>query len=450
MPVSTFMGLETTLRGILAQQLALDVTGHNIANANTVGYSRQRASLVATDPYTVPGVTRPPQAGQLGTGVDVDQYERVRDAFVDIQLRAQTMLNGANQATQDGLQQVEQAFNEPSDSGLNSLLAKYWSAWQDVSNSPENLATRQALAAAASSLAGGFNQVSQQLSTLQTQTATNVTYTINDVNSIGTQIAALNDAIAKSTVTGDHPNDLLDQRDLLIDKLSELGNVALANGANGAVDVSIGGAALVTGATSATLAEASLTSLTSGKLSALVRLRDTTIPGYQTQLNTIASTLISQTNTAHAAGFDLSGTAGGTFFTGTDAATIGVNSALVTNPALIAASGNGQPGNAAAALAINTLRGTVVIGSATIDQAYSQLVTRIGSDSQEAQRSLDTSSLLASTLQSKRDSVSGVSLDEEMTNMVRFQRGYQASARALSAMDDMLDTLITRTGRVGL
>ena len=450
MPVSTFMGLETTLRGILAQQLALDVTGHNIANANTVGYSRQRASLVATDPYTVPGVTRPPQAGQLGTGVDVDQYERVRDAFVDIQLRAQTMLNGANQATQDGLQQVEQAFNEPSDSGLNSLLAKYWSAWQDVSNSPENLATRQALAAAASSLAGGFNQVSQQLSTLQTQTATNVTYTINDVNSIGTQIAALNDAVAKSTVTGDHPNDLLDQRDLLIDKLSELGNVALANGANGAVDVSIGGAALVTGATSATLAEASLTSLTSGKLSALVRLRDTTIPGYQTQLNTIASTLISQTNTAHAAGFDLSGTAGGTFFTGTDAATIGVNSALVTNPALIAASGNGQPGNAAAALAINTLRGTVVIGSATIDQAYSQLVTRIGSDSQEAQRSLDTSSLLASTLQSKRDSVSGVSLDEEMTNMVRFQRGYQASARALSAMDDMLDTLITRTGRVGL
>jgi flagellar hook-associated protein 1 FlgK len=444
------MGLETTLRGILAQQLALDVTGHNIANANTVGYSRQRASLVATDPYTVPGVTRPPQAGQLGTGVDVDQYERVRDAFVDIQLRAQTMLNGANQATQDGLQQVEQAFNEPSDSGLNSLLAKYWSAWQDVSNSPENLATRQALAAAASSLAGGFNQVSQQLSTLQTQTATNVTYTINDVNSIGTQIAALNDAIAKSTVTGDHPNDLLDQRDLLIDKLSELGNVALANGANGAVDVSIGGAALVTGATSATLAEASLTSLTSGKLSALVRLRDTTIPGYQTQLNTIASTLISQTNTAHAAGFDLSGTAGGTFFTGTDAATIGVNSALVTNPALIAASGNGQPGNAAAALAINTLRGTVVIGSATIDQAYSQLVTRIGSDSQEAQRSLDTSSLLASTLQSKRDSVSGVSLDEEMTNMVRFQRGYQASARALSAMDDMLDTLITWTGRVGL
>ncbi len=450
MPVSTFMGLETTLRGILAQQLALDVTGHNIANANTVGYSRQRASLVATDPYTVPGVTRPPQAGQLGTGVDVAQYERVRDAFIDLQLRAQTMLNGSNLATHDGLQQVEQAFNEPSDSGLNSLLSKYWSAWQDVSNNPENLATRQALAAAASSLAGGFNQVASQLQTVQSQTASNVTYTLNDVNSIGTQIAALNDAIAKSTVTGDHPNDLLDQRDLLIDKLSELGNVTLTNGALGQIDVTIGGAALVTGAASATLTESSLTSLTSGKLNGLITLRDTTIPGYQTKLDTIASTLITSTNTAHAAAFDLSGTAGGTFFTGTSASTIGINSALVTNPALIAASGNGQPGNAAGALAMSALRGSAVIGSATIDAAYSQLVTLVGSDTQESQRSLDTSTLLTSSLQSRRDSVSGVSLDEEMTNMVRFQRGYQASARALSAMDDMLDTLISRTGRVGL
>ena len=170
MPVSTFMGLETTLRGILAQQLALDVTGHNIANANTVGYTRQRASLVATDPYTVPGVTRPPQAGQLGTGVDVDAVRaRARRLHRHPVPRA-VDAERRQRATHDGLQQVQQAFNEPSDSGLNSLLAKYWSAWQDVSNSPENLATRQALAAAASSLAGGFNQVAQQLSTLQSQT----------------------------------------------------------------------------------------------------------------------------------------------------------------------------------------------------------------------------------------------------------------------------------------
>src|SRR5215475_11802099 len=102
MPLSTFMGLETTLRGILAQQAAIDVTGHNIANANTVGYSRQRAVLAPTPSYAVPGTSRPPQAGQLGTGVDVAQYQRVRDDFIDIQLRAQTMLQGGAQATTDG------------------------------------------------------------------------------------------------------------------------------------------------------------------------------------------------------------------------------------------------------------------------------------------------------------------------------------------------------------
>jgi len=450
MPLSTFMGLETTLRGILAQQLAIDVTGHNISNANTVGYSRQRATLTPTDPYTVPGTSRPPQAGQLGTGVDVSQYQRVRDAFIDIQYRAQTMIQGSADATNDGLQQVQQAFHEPGDQGLNSLLQKYWSAWSDVSNAPENMATRQALAQAAGSLATGFNQVSTQLQTVLGQTGQNVTYTINDVNAMGTQIAQLNDAIAKAEVTGDQPNDLLDQRDVLIDNLSSLGNVTVTPTTLGKVDISIGGASLVSGTTSATLAETDMTSLTSGKLQGLIQLRDVTIPGYQAQLDTLASTMISATNTQHAAGFDLTGTAGGAFFTGTDAASIAINPAIMSNPALIAASGNGQPGNADNALAMAALRTQSLVGSSSIDTAYSQLVTKIGSDTQQAQRAADTSSLLVGSLQDRRESVSGVSLDEEMTNLVRFQRGYQASARALTAMDDMLDNLISRTGRVGL
>ncbi len=379
-----------------------------------------------------------------------DTYQRIRDSFVDIQLRAQMMRQGASQATSDGLDQVQAAFNEPSDSGLNSLLQGYWSALQDVSNSPENMATRQALVSAASSLATGFNQVSSQLATVQSQTGLNVTDTINQVNSIGGQIAQLNDAIAKATATGDTPNDLLDKRDVLIDQLSQLGNVTLTDTTLGQVDVSIGGAALVSGATSATLAETDMTSLTSGKLSGLIQLRDTTIPSYQAQLDTLASTLITSTNTQHAAGFDLNGNPGGAFFTGTTAATIGVSAAISANPALFAASGNGTPGNSDNALALAGLRNQALIGAATIDTAYSQLVTKVGSDTQQAHTSLATAELLTNSLQDKRDSVSGVSLDEEMTNLVRYQRGYQASSRAMSAMDDMLDTLISRTGRVGL
>jgi flagellar hook-associated protein 1 len=450
MPLSTFMGLETTLRGILAQQLAIDVTGHNISNANTVGYTRQRAMLTPTESYTVPGTTRPPQAGQLGTGVDVTSYQRVRDSFIDIQYRAQTMRQGSATATQDGLKQVENALSEPSDNGLNSLLQRYWSSWQDVSNNPENLATRQSLAQNAAALADGFNAVSSQIATVQSQTAQSVTYTLDEVNQIGGQIAQLNDAIMKSRVTGDQPNDLLDQRDNLIDRLSQLGNVTVTDTTLGQVDISIGGGALVTGATSATLAESDLTSLTSGKMSGLIKLRDVTIPGYQTQLDTLASTMITASNTQHALGTDLNGNPGGVFFTGTSASTIALNPAVLSSPALIAASANGQPGNAANALLMAGIRNQPLVGSATIDTAYSQLVTRIGSDTRQAQRDMATADLLVGSLDDRRQSVSGVSLDEEMTNLVRFQRGYQASARAMSAMDEMIDQLISRTGRVGL
>lgn len=445
------MGLETNLRGLLAQQQALDVTSHNIANASTPGYSRQVAVLVASPAYAMPGVsTAPAGAGQLGTGVDVASYQRMRDSFLDVQYRAQSMLQGQAQTTEDGLQQVQLAFNEPTDSGISSLLSNYWGAWQNLSNNPEDMGTRQALAQSAASLADGFTSLSSQLTTLQSQTGQNVGDTLTEVNSYGTQIAQLNVAISKEEVNGDTPNDLLDQRDELLDKLSAIGNVSTTAGANGSIEVSFGGASLVTDGTSSTLAESDLTGLTSGNLEGLITLRDTTIPGYQAQLNTIASTLITQTNAQSAAGFDLNGNTGAAFFTGTDASNIAVNPAIITNPSLIAASATGAVGDAGNALAIADMQNTNVIGSSTIDSAYTQLVTQVGSDVQQATNQVDTTTSLVNALQNQRQSVSGVSLDEEMTNLITYQRGYQASARALSAIDDMLDQLINRTGRVGL
>ena len=452
MAISTFMGLETSLRGLLAQQQALDVTSHNIANASTTGYSRQTAVLVASPAYAMPGVsTAPAGAGQLGTGVDVAAYQRIRDSFLDVQYRAQSMLQGQAQANQDGLQQVQLAFNEqPTSTGLSGLLANYWSAWQNLSNNPEDMGTRQALAQSAASLADGFTSLSGQLTTLQSQTAQNVTDTLAQANSFGTQIAQLNLTISKLEVSGDTPNDLLDQRDVLLDKLSALGNVSATACANGSVNVSFGGASLVTAGASSTLAETDLTGLTSGKLQGLITLRDTTIPGYQTQLNTIASALIAKTNTQSALGYDLNGNPGGAFFTGTDASDITVNPALISNPALIAASASGAVGDSGNALAIADMQSVAAIGSSTIDTAYTQLVTQIGSDVQQSTNQVSTTTALVNALQNSRQSVSGVNLDEEMTNLITYQRGYQASARALSAMDSMLDQLINRTGRVGL
>jgi flagellar hook-associated protein 1 FlgK len=360
------------------------------------------------------------------------------------------MRSGEYEARQDGLSQVELALREPSDNGLNTLLQQYWSSWQDVSNAPENLATRQALVQSAAALTQGMKDLSSQLGTIASQTGQNVSMTIDDVNSTGRQIAVLNDAISRATLMGDAPNDLLDQRDVLIDKLSKLGNTQITAGALGSVDVTIGGASLVTGTSSASLVETDFTSLTSGKLKGLVALRDVTLPSYRSTLDTVASALITKTNAQHALGYDLAGTAGGAFFTGTDASTIGVSAAIAADPALVAASANGTPGNAGNALALAGLRNQAAIGSATIDTAYSQLVTRIGADSQEATRNVDNAKVVTDALEARRQSVSGVSLDEEMVSLVKFQRGYQASARAMTAMDTMLDTLISRTGRVGL
>ena len=465
---STFMGIETALRGLVAQQQALNLTGHNITNANTPGYTRETAVMQTTLPVQVmPHM-------QLGTGVDVSTIQRVRDSFVDVQLRAQTMLQGAAQTKQDGLSQVESVLNEPSDNGLSSLLGRYWAAWQNVANSPEDVATRQALVEAASSLANGFNTISSQLATIRSQTAQQAQLTVGEINGDASDLQSLNVAIFDATAGGNTPNDLLDKRDQVLDKLSQLGNVSITNNTDGTVKVVFDGVTLVDGQTKYTVSESSGTisndaatpetaavGATNGKLGALIAVRDTTIPAYGSALDTIAKTLITQTNALQAGGVDangvtqtggvgLDGSTGKPFFSGTNAATIAV---VVTPQQIAAASAANRPGdntNALRIAALSTDTTLAPLSGASIDGAYSQLVTTIGSDSADAGRALSNANVLVSSLTSRRDSLSGVSLDEEMTNLIRFQQGYAAAARALTTVDDAIELLITRTGRVGL
>jgi flagellar hook-associated protein 1 FlgK len=465
---STFVGIETALRGLVAQQQALEITGHNITNANTKGYTRETANMAATSPLQI-------APGQLlGTGVTVTGYQRIRDSFLDVQLRAQTMLQGSAQATQDSLGQVESVINEPSDTGLNSLLGSYWSAWQNVANSPEDTATRQSLVEASTSLANGFNSISSQLTTIASQTSQNAQLTLDQANSDGKTLQTLNTAIYNAQAVGDTPNDLLDQRDLVLDDLSSLGSLSVVDNGDGTINAKLDNVTLVAGKTAYTLSESGGTlsndmatpetatvSPTAGKLGALIALRDTTIPGYKTSLNTIASTLITQTNALQAGGVDvngvtqttgvgLDGSTGKPFFSGTDASNIGV---AVTAAQIAAASVAGAPGDNSNALKLVALANDTTLaplGGTSINGAYAQVVTTIGSDSQAAQQAVSNANVLVSSLTNRRDSVSSVSLDEEMTNLIRYQQGYQASSRALNAIDDAISMLISRTGRVGL
>jgi flagellar hook-associated protein 1 FlgK len=435
--ISTFMGLQTSLRGLLAEQRALDVTSHNVANANTEGYSRQEAVLQTSDALALPPV------GQLGTGVDVFSYKRIRDSFLDLQYRAQAMQVGAGTTRTNALDQTELRLAEPGDNGIAARLNSFWSSWSDLANVPESGAARQALVADAHTLVSSINDLDRGLETVSGQAAdelATLTGTGGELQQIGRELAGLNGAIRDSQAVGGQPNDLLDRRDLLLDRLSGLAQVSVADNGSGSIRVTLGGAAtpLVDGSTLTWPAPAMTTP--GGKIGALMDLSSPTgtIASYRGDLATFAQALTTQVNAIY-------NPASGADFFAYDTAT----STLTVNPAVTAASvraGTGGTGDNSTARSIAELRGA----AGGPDDLYSRLVTRIGTEVADARRVTLNATALSDSIESRRQSTAGVSLDEEMTNLMRFQRGYQAAARAMSTTDEMLDVLINRTGRVGI
>ncbi|HLH25571.1 MAG TPA: flagellar hook-associated protein FlgK [Chloroflexota bacterium] len=459
----SFFGLDLSLRALQAQQLALDVTGQNVANSNTAGYSRQTVNFATTAPYTLPGMNRAQIAGQVGTGVVVAGIDRARDLFADVQYRAEASVQSQAQAQSDALQQVQTVLNEPSSTGLSAMLSNFFGAWQDLANNPSDTATRAPLVQQAAALASGFNRAAQGLSTIQQNLNDHVKLDVDQVNSLSTQIAALNRQIVQVEVTGQRANDLRDRRDLLLDQVSQLAQIQSSESADGSVNVTLGGHTLVQGqsvdalTTTATgpggmldvrfTSDNSLATLNSGELRGLMDARDTSIPNYLGQLNSIAANLIGAVNSLHAAGYGLDGGTGRAFFAGTDAATIAVDPTVAANPNTVAAAdAPNQAGNNNTALAIAQLQHTM---SPSTGDSYNALIASLGVDARAAQGTLANQTALVQLLTQRRQTVSGVSLDEEATQMLRYQRAYEAAARLITTNDEMLDKLINGTGVVG-
>src|SRR3954447_10337906 len=443
MSVSTFLGIQTALRGLMAQQRALDTAGHNVANANTVGYSRQEAVMTPASPQTLPSGSA--VAGgimQLGTGVDVSAYRRIRDGFLDLQYRAQNMNLGDNAAKGRVLEGAELALAEPGDNGLATMMGKLWNAWSDVANAPESVPAREALVQQANLVASALQRLDADFQAVGAQASAEYTSLAGaggEVANLATEIVQLNATIKGVVGSGGQPNDLLDRRDALLDKLSSLAQVSVTDLGGGAISVSFGDAALpLVNDTTINWPQA-LTS-PGGRLGALLTIAGPTgtIASYRSDLNAVAKQLADSINALHNPGG--TGTNFFSYTAGSEASTL----AVVVTPAGVRTSSTGAPGGNDIALAIAALRG----GAA--ENGYNSLVSRIGSEVGDARRQESTSQVLVDSTEDRRQSTSGVSLDEEMTNIMRFQRAYQASARALSTMDEMLDVLINRTGRVGL
>ena len=453
MPISSFYGLQTSLRGLLAHQRLLDTAGHNIANANTVGYSRQEATLVASRALQIPaGGVANGSGAHIGSGVDVESFRRVRDQFADLQYRAQNTNLGQWAARAKTLDQAELALAEPGENGINEQLSRFWDAWSDLANAATDPAAKQALVEQASALADAFKTVRGQIEMAKEQA--NAEYADlaaggdpgGEVAQIAREVAQLNDTIKRFITAGDSPNDLLDRRDHLLDQLSGFGQISVEAQADGTVNVAFVDTAspgttypLVTGAASVWAGPPAGDAWSpGGRLGGLLEASRPggTLDGYLASIDTIATALATTVNTTY----------GGTFFeTGTPpGATLQVAAALEADPRLIDP-GSGAEGSNDIALAVSRLR-----DGATVDQAYRAFVAQVGAETREAFRQEENAQVLTDAVQNRRQSVSGVSLDEEMSNLVRFQRAYQASSRAMSTLDEMLDVLINRTGRVGL
>jgi flagellar hook-associated protein 1 FlgK len=436
MSIPTLQGLQTALSGLIAEQTALDTTGNNIANANTEGYSRETATMEPNPSIPIPAISAQTGEGaQLGAGVTTASITRIRNVYLDAQYRVQNSSLGAATADAEVLERAQAAFNEPSTAGIATQLSTFWSAWNSLAESPASTAAKNEVVGAGDQLATSFNELSAQLTTFATQAGeeyNSLTGPSGEVEDYANQLAQLNRQIKLAEEANTPPDTMLDRRDQLLDKLSSLANITVTEEADHMDTVTFGEAAepLVQGTT--VNWPQTLTETSGGRLGALIKLTgpNGALTAVQEQLDEVASTLSSTVN----------GFLPKAFFSGASAATLAV---ALSSPE-VQASGTGNPGGNELAQSIAALRG----GAA--EQEYAGLVEKIGSDVRTAQ---DDKTNLQTTLlavNDQRQSVSGVSLDEEMTNLITYQRGYQASARTLTAMSEMLETLIEHTGVVGL
>jgi flagellar hook-associated protein 1 len=348
------------------------------------------------------------------------------------------MALGDATTTAEALDHVQSAIGEPSTTGINALLGKFYTAWGDLANHPESDSSKQAVNAAAKTLADAFGSLANQLQSAATDASAefdNITGASGPIKAAATSLAQLNKAIGTAVQAGQSPNDLLDRRDQILDDLSQYGQVSVSSLGDGKIQVMLGNQSVVNDTTVdwQTPPVAGFTPA-GGVLGALKTLSTTTIPGYIASLDAVAKTIHDDVNAAY----------GSTFFTGSTAATL--STGILTASAITAGTG-GSPatGSNDRATAVAALRDT---GAATAQ--YGAIVRQVGADAAGAANAQSVAQAASDAAEDRRQNVSGVSLDEEMANMLRFQRGYQASARAMSTIDDMLDTLINRAGRVGL
>ncbi|MFA5527164.1 MAG: flagellar hook-associated protein FlgK [Peptostreptococcales bacterium] len=533
--MSIFSTLNTATGGLQTQSYAVQTASHNIANANTEGYSRQRVNLEALPANTFSGV------GQIGAGVNIIDVRRIRDEFLDAQIRSEKAIKGSNMVKQEVLEQLEVIFLEPSDTGVNEYLSKFWDSWQQLVNYPEAKTSRTAVAETSQTLAQKLNDMSRQIKNLQQNTITNITSNAYSANNILEEIQDLSDQIYRMTNRGLYPNDLYDRRDLFLDQLSSLIDIKVEydtgervkitdrdsgtllldyptrslipmdisvvknveTSADGTQTMVINRGGDVTQAVTMVMSGTSFKEGdvvyisnedwnqfdedgTQPQLNRLEQVKGELAGGmqvlertnvYNAQLDTFAHALVETINFIHR-----DGESGLDLFTSSDgdayikASNIKVHDNIMKDSTLINAAKTGSSGDSLRALAINNLRYLSLdmrikieddgdgyklsdylasnydpdtmsfnnndVGN-TVGDYYNDIVVKLGIDAQQAFQGVKNQTTLLMQLEERKESISGVSVDEEAINLIKFQNAYQANARVISTLTEMLDTLLS-------
>ena len=550
-----FTSLNIGLKALQTQKKSLDVTGHNIANANNKNYSRQRAVHSATDPYPVPGINSPAGAGQVGTGVKISEIKRMRDQFIDGQIREETQKHGQWSRLQQGLHRIELIMNEPSQSGLNTAMEKFWQSLQDLSNHPEDSATRSTVRQRGMGVVNTFHNLYDQLQDYKKSLDSDFASTVKEVNSLGQRIADLNQQIDKVEFDGNKANDLLDKRNKLLNELSQKINNKVQTTENNSINITIGGTALIRGnkvnqleinknhsnSESTVKFENSSRNLEveSGELKGIIKTRDTVIDNYIDKLDKMAQGFAQKFNEVHQNGFDLNGNKGQEFFkmdsnadhparyidltdtiksdinkiaagnysnkpevvtideisnatdniyemeiventAGSDDLEITITEkdqdgnilkaetatankgdlidttttvfsslngefefkAYQTGEANISLAANRGSGNNAIELANTIKKDNIINENATVKDFYESVISDLGVEAQRANQMVNNQEVLVNQLENQQESIAGVSLDEEMSNMIKYQQAYNAAAKVISNTNKMLDNLM--------
>jgi flagellar hook-associated protein 1 FlgK len=433
-----------------ADQGALDATSNNIANQNTPGYSREIPVLTDAAPTVEGNIT-------YGNGVVLEQIQSVRDQVLQIQISDQNQQQGSAQAQYSAMQQVQGLFSDPT-TGIGADTATFFNSISQLSTDPASIPDRQAVLTAAQTVASDFNSTEQNLDSIQSGLNQSVTQTVTQINTLTKQIAQLNVQVGQMQQLGQDPGTLGDQETQLIQQLSQLTTVNQIQTENGLTLTTGNGTPLVVGGQSFALqttnGPAGMTDISSqgqdvtsslqgGQLGGDLQVRDTVIPGLLSQVDTLASQFATSINAAQASGYDLNGNAGQPIFSDTSGAGAASNlKVTMTDPSLIAASSDGTQGsngNVANLLAVQT---QALPAGETPVNAYANLVSQTGNLTSQANAEVTASTSSLNQLNDQLGAVSGVSLDEETTNLMNYQRAYEASARVITTVDALTQSVL--------